>query len=47
MTTIKYDKLKKFDFKSFQNDKYKLIQFIRDKYEYKKWADKKRKDPMT
>ena len=40
-------KLKNFDFKSIQNDNYKLIQFIRDKYEYKKWIDKKRKDPMT
>ena len=39
--------LKKFDFKSIQNDRYKLIQFIRNKYEYKKWADKSRKDPMT
>ena len=40
-------KLKKFDFKSIQNDNYKLIQFIRDKYEYKKWVNKKKKDPMT
>ena len=40
-------KLKKFNFKAIQNDNYKLIQFIRDKYEYKKWVDKKRKDPMT
>ena len=40
-------KLKKFDFKSIQNDNYKLINFIRDKYEYKKWANKKKKDPMT
>ena len=40
-------KLKKFNFKSIQNDNYKLIQFIRDKYQYKRWADKTRKDPMT
>ena len=40
-------KLKKFDFKSIQNDNYKLINFIRDKYEYKKWVNKKTKDPMT
>ena len=40
-------KLKKFDFKSIQNDNYKLIRFIRDKYENKKWIDNKRKDPMT
>ena len=40
-------KLKKFDFKSIQNDNYKLIKFIRDKYEYKKWINKKTKDPMT
>ena len=40
-------KLKHFDFKSIQDDKYELMQFIRDKYEYKKWADKKKKDPMT
>ena len=39
--------LKKFDFKSIQNDNYKLINFIRDKYENKKWADRKHKDPMT
>ena len=29
-------KLKKFDFKSIQNDNYKLIKFIRDKYEFNK-----------
>jgi len=40
-------KLKKFDFKSIQNDNYKLIKFIRDKYEYKKWINKKKKDPMS
>ena len=40
-------KLKKFDFKSIQNDNYKLIKFIRDKYEFKKWVNKKKKDPMT
>ena len=40
-------KLNKFDFKSIQNDNYKLIKFIRDKYEYKKWANKKKKDPMS
>ena len=40
-------KLKNFDFKSIQNDNYKLIKFIRDKYEYKKWVNKKKKDPMT
>ena len=41
-------KLKNFDFKSLQGDKYKLIQFIRDKYENKKWIDTKKKiDPMS
>ena len=40
-------KLKNFDFKSIQNDNYKLIKFIRDKYEYKKWINKKKKDPMS
>ena len=40
-------KLKHFDFKNIQNDNYKLIQFIRDKYEFKKWVNKKKKDPMT
>ena len=40
-------KLKNFDFKSIQNDNYKLIKFIRDKYESKKWVNKKKKDPMT
>ena len=40
-------KLKHFDFKSIQNDKNKQMEFIRNKYEYKKWADKKHKDPMT
>ena len=40
-------KLKHFDFKSIQNDNYKLIKFIRDKYEFKKWVNKKKKDPMT
>jgi len=40
-------KLKHFDFKSIQNDMYKLIDFIRDKYERKKWINKKKKDPMT
>ncbi len=39
--------LRNFNFKSIQNDNRKLIKFIRDKYEYKKWIDKKRKDPMT
>ena len=41
-------KLKKFNFKSLHSDNYKLVQFIRDKYEYKKWVDpSKKEDPMT
>ena len=41
-------KLKKFDFKKIQNDNYRLVEFIRDKYEHKKWVDPKKKvDPMT
>ncbi len=41
-------KLKNFDFKKIQNDNYKLVEFIRDKYEHKKWVDPKKKvDPMT
>ena len=41
-------KLKKFDYKSIQKDNNKLINFIRDKYENKKWVDKKKKeDPMS
>ena len=41
-------KLKKFDFKSLHSDNYKLVQFIRDKYENKKWVDpKKKEDPMS
>jgi hypothetical protein len=41
-------KLKKFDFKSLHGDNYKLVQFIRDKYENKKWVDtKKKEDPMS
>ena len=41
-------KLKNFDFKKIQNDKYKLVEFIRNKYEYKKWVDPNKKmDPMT
>jgi hypothetical protein len=39
--------LKAFDFKSIQNDNYRLQDFIRDKYERKKWINKKKKDPMT
>ena len=39
--------LKDFDFKSIQNDNYRLQDFIRDKYERKKWINKKKKDPMT
>lgn len=39
--------LKNFDFKSIQNDNYRLQDFIRDKYERKKWINKKEKDPMT
>lgn len=34
---------KKIDFKSIQNDNYKLIKFIRDKYEFKKLENKKKK----
>ena len=41
-------KLKKFDFKKIQNDNYRLVEFIRDKYEHKRWVDPKKKvDPMT
>ena len=41
-------KLKKFDFKKIQNDKYKLVEFIRNKYENKNWIDTSKKvDPMT
>ena len=41
-------KLKKFDFKKIQNDKYKLVEFIRNKYENKLWVDTSKKiDPMT
>ena len=41
-------KLKKFDFKKIQNDNYRLVEFIRDKYEHKKWVDPKKKiDPMS
>ncbi len=41
-------KLKKYDFKSLHSDNYKLVQFIRDKYENKKWVDtKKKEDPMS
>ena len=41
-------KLKKFNFKSLHSDNYKLVQFIRDKYENKKWVDPtKKEDPMT
>ena len=41
-------KLKKFDFKKIQNDKYKLVEFIRNKYENKLWVDPSKKiDPMT
>jgi hypothetical protein len=41
-------KLKKFNFKSLHSDNYKLVQFIRDKYENKKWVDPKKKDdPMS
>ena len=41
-------KLKKFNFKSLHSDNYKLVQFIRDKYENKKWVDpSKKEDPMT
>ena len=41
-------KLKKFNFKSLHTDNYKLVQFIRDKYENKKWVDPKKKDdPMS
>ena len=41
-------KLKNFNFKSIQGDNHKLVQFIRDKYENKKWIDSKKKiDPMT
>ena len=36
-------KLKKFDFKKIQNDNYRLVEFIRDKYEHKKWVDPKKK----
>ena len=40
--------LKKFDFKKIQNDKYKLVEFIRNKYENKMWIDTSKKfDPMT
>ena len=40
--------LKKFDFKKIQNDKYKLVEFIRNKYENKLWVDPSKKiDPMT
>ena len=41
-------KLKNFDFKKIQNDNYRLVEFIRDKYEHKKWVDPSKKaDPMT
>ena len=41
-------KLKKFDFKKIQNDKYELVKFIRNKYENKNWIDTSKKfDPMT
>jgi len=40
-------RLKKFDFKSLHSNNSKLIQFIRDKYEKKKWVDKKNEDPMS
>ena len=36
-------KLKKDVFKDIQRDNKKLIEFIRNKYENKKWIDKKRK----
>ena len=36
-------KLKNFNFKEIQNDNKKLAEFVRDKYENKKWIDKKRK----
>ena len=40
-------KLKSFNFKSLHSDNYKLVQFIRDKYENKKWVDKKKEPPMS
>jgi hypothetical protein len=41
-------KLKNFDYKSIQRDNNELIKFIRNKYEDKKWIDKKKKeDPMS
>ena len=39
--------LKNFDFKKIQKDNYLCQDFIRDKYERKKWVNKKKKDPMS
>jgi hypothetical protein len=39
-------KLKNFNHEKLQDDEYRLIDFIRDKYERKKWVGKG-KDPMT
>lgn len=39
-------KLKDMDFQKLQNDDYRLFDFIKDKYERKRYA-KKGKDPMT
>ena len=39
--------LKNFDFKKIQKDNYLCQDFIRDKYERKKWIKKKKKDPMS
>ena len=39
--------LKNFDFKKIQKDNYLCQDFIRDKYERKKWINKKKKDPMS
>ena len=39
--------LKNFDFKKIQKDNYLCQDFIRNKYEKKKWVNKKKKDPMS
>ena len=38
--------LKKSDFDKIKNDKDKIMEFIRDKYEYKKWVNINDIDPM-
>jgi hypothetical protein len=38
--------LKKSEFDKIKNDKDKIMEFIRDKYEYKKWVNNNDIDPM-